>query len=123
MPVTDCMPRLKDRWSFFTFGAFSTGIAWIDSTGDNSLIPRFVFGIGEDASLHPESAFAIAPVTVLALLRLQVPKMFKHQDSCRVLLGKLDNASTHQMGDMFINVAYLIPESNIVLFTFCGNAG
>src|SRR2546425_5781502 len=46
--------------------AFSTGIARIDSAGDDSFIPCLVFGVLEDASLHPIGAFRVAAMAVLA---------------------------------------------------------
>jgi hypothetical protein len=44
--------------------------------------------------------------------------MFKHQDARLVLLGKLDNTSTHQVRDMLIDMVDLPPEVDVVLFAF-----
>ncbi len=102
--------------------AFSTGIAGIDSAGDDSFIPCLVLGIAEDAPLHPESPLALASTAILALGRLEVPQVFKHQDGRLMLFGKLDNTSTHQVRDGLIYIAYLLPKSNIILLSPCDNA-
>jgi hypothetical protein len=39
-----------------------------------------------------------------------------------MLLGKLDNASTHQMCQVLIDMTYLVPEISIILFAFRYNA-
>jgi hypothetical protein len=52
-----------------TTSTFSTRIPGIGATGDDPLLPRFVFGVGEDTSLHPEGPFAIPPAAILAFLR------------------------------------------------------
>src|SRR3989442_1486245 len=96
---------------------FSTGIAWADPAGENAFVIRFVFGVREDASLHPKGAFAIASVAVLAFGRFEIAQVFKHQDGRPVLFSKLDNASTHQMREVFICSLDLAPEVNVVRFT------
>ena len=48
--------------------------------------------------------------------------MLKDEDRCRVLLGKLDNAGTHQMGNLLVHLLDLAPEVSIVLFAFYENA-
>ena len=58
---------------------FSTRITWIDSAGENALVIRFVFGVLEDTSLHPEGSFAVASTAILALLRLEITQVLKHQ--------------------------------------------
>ena len=101
---------------------FTTGIPGIDPTGDDTSIVRFILGILENAPFHPECSFAIASLAVLAFGRFEVAEVLKHQYGGFVLLGKLDNASAHQMGYLLICVADLAPEICIVLFTFCDNA-
>ena len=70
----------------------SARIPGVDPAGDDPLVPRFVFGVGEDPSLHPESAFAISPVTICALLWLEVAQVLKDQDAGPPLSGELDKA-------------------------------
>ena len=48
--------------------------------------------------------------------------MLKDEYGCFVLLGKLDNASTHQMGYLLICVADLVPQICIILFVFGDDA-
>ena len=88
---------------------FSTGIPRIDPTGENTSIIRFVLAVIENASLHPECPLAIASFAVLAFRWLEVSQVLKHHNGCFVLLGKLDNASAHQMSYLLINVADLAP--------------
>ncbi len=100
----------------------SASVSWIDPTSDNALVICFVFGVLEEASLHPISPFAIASVAVLALDWLEITQMLKHQYSCLILLGKLNNTSTHEMGYLLVYVADFVPEVDIVLLTLCDNA-
>src|SRR2546428_1582383 len=58
---------------------FSTSISWADPAGENAFVIRFVFGVLEDASLHPEGSFAVASTAILALLRLEMTQVLKHQ--------------------------------------------
>jgi hypothetical protein len=58
-----------------TFAARVTGI---DSAGDDPRIPRLVFGIRENASLHPIRPLRIAAMAILALLWFQVAQMLKN---------------------------------------------
>ena len=102
--------------------AFSTGIAWIDTAGDDALVPRLVLRVLEDASLHPVGTFRVATTAILALLWFEMAQMLKHQNRCVVLFGKLDNASTHQMCYLLIAVADFAPEIGIVLFAFSNDA-
>jgi hypothetical protein len=102
--------------------AFSGRIPGIDPAGDDPLVPRFVFGVGEDASLHPESAFAIAPVAIFALLWLEGAQVLKDQDGGPLLFGKQDNASADQVREVLICLSDLAPESRIVLFALRNNA-
>src|SRR5438876_6256367 len=44
--------------------ACSGRIPGVDPAGDDRVVPGFVFSVVEDASLHPESAFAIAPLAI-----------------------------------------------------------
>ena len=48
--------------------------------------------------------------------------MLKDEDRCRVLLGKLDNAGTHQMGNLLVHLLDLAPEVGIVLFVLRDDA-
>ncbi len=98
--------------------AFSTRIAWIDSARENAFVIRFVFGVLEDTSFHPEGSFAIASVTILPSGRFEIAQVLKHQDARLVLSGKLDNTSTHSMRDLLIDMVDLPPEVNVVLFAF-----
>ncbi len=61
-----------------TASTFSARIARIDTAGDDSFIPRLVFGVLEDAALHPEGPFAIAAMAVLAFGRFKVAQVLKH---------------------------------------------
>jgi hypothetical protein len=97
---------------------FAARIARVDSAGDDSLIPRFLLGVSEDASLHPVGAFAVAATAILAFLWFQVAQVLKHQKSGFMLLGELDNASTHQVCEMLIGIPDLAPEISIILFAF-----
>ena len=97
-------------------------IARVDPTGDDLLVPRLIFGIGEDASLHPESPFAIAASAILALFRFEVAQMLKDENGCPLLLGKLDNAGAHQVGNLLVHLLDLAPEVGIVLFAFSDDA-
>src|SRR5258708_36254789 len=101
-------------------GTGSAGIPGIDAGGDDALVPRLVFGVLEDATLHPESPFPVAPATILAFRWLEGAQMFKHQNRRPMLLGKLDNVSTDEVGDLLIACADLAPQGGIVLFA-CGN--
>ena len=55
-----------------TASAFATGVSGIDTTGEDALVPGLVLGVIENASFHPESAFAVAPTAILALLRFEL---------------------------------------------------
>ncbi len=54
---------------------FAAGISGVDSARDDPLIPRLVFRVREDASLHPKGSFAIASVAILAFGWLEVPQV------------------------------------------------
>ena len=101
---------------------FPARIARVDPTGDDLLVPCLIFGIGEDTPFHQESPFAIAPVAIRALFGLEVTQMLEDKDRCLLLSGKLDNAGTHQMGNLLVHVADLAPEVGIVLFVLCNDA-
>jgi hypothetical protein len=58
---------------------FPTGISWADSAGENAFIVRFVLGVLEDASLHPEGSFAIASAAILALGWFEIAQVLKDQ--------------------------------------------
>ncbi len=102
--------------------AFSRCVARVDPTGDDPLVPRLVFGVGEDPPLHPECSFAVSPAAILAQITLEGSQVFKHENSRPLLSGKLHNASAHQMGNVLIGVADLAPEVGIVLFVLGNDA-
>src|SRR5258708_24502831 len=47
-------------------------VARVDPARNDLLVPRLIFGILEDAPLHPVGSFAVPPVAILPLLRLEV---------------------------------------------------
>ena len=102
--------------------AFSGGIAWVDPTGNDPLVPRLIFGVGEDPALHPECPFRISPPTIRALFRLEVPQVLEDEYRRSLLRGELHNASAHQMSDLGVYSAYLAPEGGIILFALCDDA-
>src|SRR6266481_7771595 len=97
-------------------------VARLDPARDDLLSPRLIFGVREDAPLHPVGAFAVPPVAILPLLRAQVPQVLEDEDASPLLAGELDNPGTHQMGDVLIPVADLAPEVGIVLFVLRDDA-
>ena len=70
-PSTGCPLGIADQQGMAA-SAFSTRIPGIDPGRDDPFVPGFVLGVLEDASLHPERPFAIAPTTVLAFLWLEL---------------------------------------------------
>ena len=96
---------------------FPAGVLGVHPAGDDPLVPRLVRGVAEDAALHPEGPFAIASAAIPALLRFEVAQMFKDEDARLVLSGKLDDASTHLMGQLLIAVPDRAPQGNVILFT------
>ena len=101
----------------------SARIARIHATCDDTgCIPGFVFRVVEDTPFHPVGAFPIASARILPLLRTQVAQVFKHENTRLLFSRELDNASAHQVRDVFINVPDLAPEVGIVLFALCKNA-
>jgi hypothetical protein len=96
---------------------FSTGILGIDTARDDPLVPRFVAAVTEDASFHPVHAFLVRTVTVAALVRLQIPQMFKHQDGGSVRLGKLDNPTTDEVSNLLVETMHAVPEIQIILLS------
>jgi len=105
-----------------TTSTFPTGVAWIDSAGDDALVPCLIFGVLEDAPLHPEGSLAVSPATILALLWFEIAEVLKHQDGRPVVVSKLDNAGTHQVCERLIDVFDLAPEVGIVLFAIGDDA-
>jgi len=101
---------------------FSARVARVHAAGQDLLIPRLIPGIFEDSSLHPVGSFAIPPVAILSLFRLEVAQVLEDQDRGLMCCCKLDNASAHQMGDVFINLSDFAPEVGIVLFIFSNDA-
>src|SRR5436190_54553 len=101
---------------------FPTAMAWIDPAGKNAFMVGFVFGVLEDASLHPVGPFAVASTAILAAFRLEITQVLKHHDGRPMLFGKLDNARTYQMRDGLICSRDLAPEVDVVLFPFSYDA-
>ncbi len=56
---------------------FPTGISRANSAGENARVVGFVLGVLEDAPFHPEGSFAVASVTILALLWLEGSQVLK----------------------------------------------
>jgi hypothetical protein len=103
-------------------GTFTTGIAGIDPTGDDTSIVGFIFCIRENAPFHPECSFAIASSAILPFGRFKIPEVLKDEYACSVLLDKLDNTSAHQVGYLLIGVADLTPQIGIIPFVLCNDA-
>ncbi len=101
---------------------FPARIGRVDSAGNDPDVPRLVFGVIEDTSLHPVGAFVVSPATILALLRLEVAQVLKDEDARLMSLGELDNTGAHQMGNLLIHLPDLAPQVSIVLFPFCDDA-
>jgi hypothetical protein len=101
---------------------FPARIARVDPTGDDLLVPRLIFCVLEDTPLHPEGSFAVPPVAVRALFRLEVAQMLKDKDRSPLIAGKLDNTGTHQMGNLLVHLRDLAPEVGIVLFVLRDDA-
>ncbi len=109
------LSRVVACYKAMATSTFPTGIPGIDSTGENASIVRFVLRILENAPFHPVRSLLIASFAIRAFRRLEVAKMLKYEHSCLMLFGKLDNTSTHQMGDLLICIADLVPKIHIVL--------
>src|SRR2546423_13733880 len=73
--------------------ALTTRIARADATGQDALLPRLVFGIAVDASLHPIRALFVPSLAVLAFGGLEVSQVLKHQDRRALLLRTIDKAT------------------------------
>src|SRR5437667_1259542 len=67
------------HYACMTAMAFSGCVARVDSGGDDPSVPRFIFGVVEDPALHPERSLRVPPAAILALFRLEIPQVFKHQ--------------------------------------------
>jgi hypothetical protein len=103
-------------------GTFATGVSGIDTGRDDSLVPRLVFGVGENASLHPEGSLAIATAAILAFLWLELAQVLKNENGRSMLLGKLDNASAHLMRQVLIGMPDLVPDGLVILFPLGNDA-
>src|SRR5450759_1364593 len=103
--------------------AYYGRVARVEATGDEPSVPRNIFGEVEDPPLHPESSLSVPSAAILALCRLEVSQVFKHQYGSPLLYGELDNASAHQMRNVVIGVADLAPQVGIVLFADRDHAG
>ncbi len=115
-------PCIVSGYKAMATHALSARVPGIDPTGENTRVVGFVLAVGEDMSLHPIRPFVVTSFAVLALGRFEVPKVFKHQDSSLMRLRKLNNTSAHEMSEMFINVADLVPKLDVVLFMLCNHA-
>jgi hypothetical protein len=102
--------------------AFPTGVAWIDPAGDDALVPCLIFGVREDAPLHPVGPLAVSPAAIRTLLGFEIAEVLKHQDARPVVVSKLHNASAHKMRERLIAVFDLAPEGGIVLFALGDDA-
>jgi hypothetical protein len=120
--AANVLPLGVTHYAGMTAMAFPGCVARVDPARDDPLVPRLIFGVVEDPPLHPERSFHVAPAAILALFGLEVSQVFKHQNGCPLLSGKLDNTSTHQMGNMLIHIADLAPEVGIVLLILCNDA-
>ena len=58
-------------------------------------------------------AIRIAATAIRPLFRLEVPQVLEDQDTRSLILGELDNASAHQMGNLLICVSDFAPEGGI----------
>ncbi len=105
-----------------TTSTFPTGVAWIDPAGDDALVPCLIFGVLEDAPLHPEGPLAVSPAAIRASLGFEIAEVLKHQDGRPMVMSKLDDASTHQVRERLIDVLDLAPEVGIVLFALGDDA-
>ncbi len=100
----------------------TAGIARIHTTGDDLLLPCLIFGIAEDAALHPVRTFRVATARILPLFGFEIAQVLKHHDARFIFFGELDYASAHQMGKGLITVADLAPEVGIVLLVLSQDA-
>jgi hypothetical protein len=82
-----------------------TGISGINPTGENTSIVGFVLGISEDTPFHPIRPLVVASFAVFTLCGFEVAQVLKDKDSSSVPLGKVDDAVTHQMCYLLINIA------------------
>lgn len=105
-----------------TSGTLPAGVARIDATRDDVLIPGFIFGVPEDAALHPVGAFLIAATAILALLRFEVAKVLEYQNAGSVSFGKLDNSAADAMGLIVVTMPDLLPEVGIILLALDNDA-
>src|SRR5713101_2786815 len=90
------LPSIVANHETMTAVTFPARIGRVDSAGNDPDVPRLVFGVIEDTSLHPVGAFAVSPATILALLRLEVAQVLKDEDARLMSLGELDNTGAHQ---------------------------
>ena len=102
--------------------AFSGGIAWVDPTGDDPLVPRLIFGVVEDPALHPVCPFRISAPTILTLFRFEIPQVLEDQYRSSLLCGEPHNASAHEMSYLGVYALDLAPEVGVVLFVLCDDA-
>src|SRR5258708_13023102 len=93
------LPLLIACHQAVTTSTFPTGVVWIDPAGDDALVPCLIFGVLEDAPLHPEGSLAVSPTAILASLRFEVAQMLKHQDHRPLVMTKLHNATTLHVPD------------------------
>src|SRR5258708_12435862 len=105
------LPLLIACHQAVTTSTFPAGVAWIDPAGDDALVPCLIFGVLEDAPLHPEGSLAVSPTAILASLGFEVAELLKHQDGRPMVMSKLDNATTHPQLDRLTAVLAPVPSS------------
>jgi hypothetical protein len=116
------LPLVIARHWLVTTCAFPAGVARIDPAGADAPVPCLIFGVREDAPLHPVSSLAVSSAAIRALLGFEMAEVLKHQDGRRVVVCKLHNASAHQVCERLITVSDLAPEVDIVLFALGDDA-
>jgi hypothetical protein len=105
-----------------TASTLSAGVARVDPAGDDTVCPCLIFGVLEDAPLHPEGAFDVPSAAILALLWLEIAQVLKSQNAGSMLNGKLDNTCAHLMGLRVVAVPEFLPEIGVILLTFSDDA-
>ena len=103
-----------------TAGAFPAGIPGVDPAGDDTgLVPRLVFGVAENAALHPEGSLHVSSVTIPAFLRFQIAEVFKHQKRGSLRTCELDNAVADLVGKILVTMIDFALQIGIVLLAEC----
>jgi hypothetical protein len=100
-----------------------TGVFRIDPAGDDPHVPGFVAGKAKDLAPQPEGALSIRASTVLASLGPEAAQMLEDQQGRPLCLGEIHDAPAQAMGRIFVQVADLGPEGNVIRFPFGDDAG